>query len=664
MPHDVLLSLRDRDASTNLARYINRARHEVKAFGSDLDFDAPVWDVTKDAIARVSSGKSTWKLYFSTHEGGTSQSMAGRTPMSEPFASFVKAIVRIRQEAKPKAPENHNALIRSSRYLHDTLADQGYDPTQITPAHFHSAAGACKAREAESSRYRVGLFLCEIAEVLDTFSISRTQVAFKNPFPRVVHDHTRIGKEHEMRRAEKLPGPEALDALAEIANRVTEPADIVLMRAIELLVCGGWRINELLTLPVHCEITEPAFENGQPMLDGQGNQIIRYGIRYWPEKGADPDIKWLPTPMVDLAKRAIADIRLYTDSAREVARFTEENPGRVPLPAKFDEAGSLTLREVEEILNLAPKGGLNWCRTVGIPYNDGRIKRADLEAACIARQPSLPPSSPIPLSKHLFLVHLHFLNAQKSTCPCQIDIVTDGRLNDFLQSREAGRYRIRSAFDRFGYSMPDGTPIELTSHQFRHWLNTLAQRGGMGQHVIAKWFGRKEAGQNAEYDHVSAMELAERSRTLLANGQVRGAIAEIHDRLPPTTREAFRESMLNTQHTTDIGGCINDWSLAPCPTHASCAKCNDLLVVKGDEKQRTNTETLLEEHKWMRERALVELNDGTYGASNHLAHNDAMIEGLNKALAVHDDVTIPDGTLVQINPSAPEIHGNKPLPRL
>jgi hypothetical protein len=474
-------------------------------------------------------------------------------------------------------------------------------------ADFNLAVDACRAREAETTQYRVGLFLAEIADVLNRYAIGHVRLDFKNPFPRIVHDHTRIGAEFEKRRSEKLPAPEELQALSEIANLVTEPADVLRMRGVELLVCGGWRINELLGLPADCEVEEEAYEDGQPVLDDSGKPVIRYGIRYWPEKGADPRIKWMPTTMIDVAKRAVRDVRELTEPARELARRYE---------AEFGSA--LT------------------------------------KSAAIA-------AAPLKSSEHLFLIFRNLLHSRKATKLDAVEHVTDGQISDFLQGRDSGKGRILSVFEKFGYKMPDGTKIEMTSNQFRHWLNTMQQRGGMGQHEIAKWFGRKDVGQNAVYDHVSAMELAAHAREMMATGKIKGALAEIHDRLPPVERPTFRESVLNTFHPTDIGGCANDWSVAPCPIHGACAKCNELLVEKGNEDQRANAEKLLEENEWLHQRVVAEVGDGTYGASNHLEHIELVVGGLKKAIAIHDDPTIPDGTLVQLNGSLPEIYSNRPL---
>ena len=66
------------------------------------------------------------------------------------------------------------------------------------------------------------------------YAISKGRIDFTNPFPRVTHDHTRIGKEHEERRKEKscrLRPPMKPSAPFPTSSR--QPWEVVLMRAVE-----------------------------------------------------------------------------------------------------------------------------------------------------------------------------------------------------------------------------------------------------------------------------------------------------------------------------------------------------------------------------------------------------------------------------------------------
>ena len=647
-----LPSSRGRSARQNLEAFAARARDGVAAFGPGLDFDAPSWDVTGSHVTRNSSAHQTARLYFTTHEGGTSKGMDGREPFREPFASFIKAMVRLREEGGHVSANIHSVTIRASRYLYDAAAGCGHDPCGLLPDHFLAAAAACKTREKPSSAYRIGIALAAIADWVNRYNLSRVKIDFRNPFDRVAHD-TRIGREADGRRESKLPSDTALTALAKIANIVEDPADKLRVRCVELLVCGGWRINELLTIRADCEIFDPATEDGRPLLDQSGEQVIRYGISYFAEKGAGPRTKWIPSPMVDVAKRAVADIRRITQPARDTLAWMAANRGRAKLPDPW-HGGIETLytaREVGEMFGLSRSVGLtrDFLETLGIPLPRGntsaKVARADLEAALLARQTPVGLSSvPLRPEQYLFVMPRNWRHRGRPVMSSIIDSVSDQQISDLVSGREG----VDTIFARYGFTNEDGSPITLTTHQFRHWLNTLAQQGGMSQMEIARWSGRKDIGQNAAYDHRSGVEMAAEARKMMAAGKVQGPVAELHRRLPPVKREAFRDMLYTTAHTTDLGMCANDFSLVPCTEHGACAACTQHLVVKGNAAQRSRAETLLDENKTLLQRAEAEAEEETYGASNHVAHLRRTCDALARILAVHGDADVPDGNLVQL----------------
>ncbi|MFU0505630.1 hypothetical protein [Pseudaminobacter sp. NGMCC 1.201702] len=450
-----------------------------------------------------------------------------------------------------------------------------------------------------------------------------------------------------------------------------KPADVVRMRAVDLLVSGGFRVNEALTIPEDCEVEEETFENGKAKLDKQGRPVRRYGIRYWPEKGGKPDVKWIPTAMVDVVKRAIRDLRHYSEDARQVARWLEKHPGRAFLAPENDQGPDqlFSTQDLARMFNLERRGGAVWAQSRGLSASVeiDRVfyfSRRDIEAVMLSMQRFPNKYPPLKLSEHLFLVPLNLCHECRATNPCVVCVLTDQQIHDFLAGRSSSRGATRSVFARFGFTELDGNPIRLTSHMFRHWLNTLAQQGGMSEHEIARWFGRKDARHNAEYDHVTGMQKAEEVRRLMENGQMRGGMAAIHTALPPIEREAFREKVIATAHTTNLGLCVTDWSLAPCPDHGSCARCAEHLIIKGDPQQKAEAETMLEEQEWLLARAILEAEEETYGASNHVAHIRSVVEGLRAIVAVHNDPDILDRTIVHLNPAMASRRGQRSLDEL
>ena len=135
-----------------------------------------------------------------------------------------------------------------------------------------------------------------------------------------------------------------------------------MLRIIDLLVVAGFRVGEVLTLPRDCWVEETAINpRGRNIRDiTTGETAKRCGLRYWPEKGGDPIVKWLPSCAVPLARRAVGDLVRLCEPARQAAAVLEKNPHRVPLPGNPDPDALLSIRELMKILPFPPTGCDPW----------------------------------------------------------------------------------------------------------------------------------------------------------------------------------------------------------------------------------------------------------------------------------------------------------------
>ena len=649
-----------RRAEDNLRSFVHRARNELRPYG-EINWDAAVWDVSAFQKRRGSQGRSLYRLAFTRLDGSRSRLLDGKDPFDPPFADFAKAVIVHRQEQKPSSASHQYGIVRALRYLYEQLNDIAHDPTKLTLRHFNQAAAMLAEREGALSRYRMGTLLYELANTVNRFRLAKSDIAFRNPFRSRDYD-SRVGKEADRGR-EKLPSDAALRALAAISNLITHPADLIRVRAIELLVAGGFRINELLTGPVDCLIERQARDGrGGPVLDSAGNRIIDVGIRYWPEKGGPISVKWVPTPLADTVRRAVRDIRSATEDARSVARWMQENPGRVWLGPDLEHYGLedlISSGELTAVLGIARSDKVcRWLQLRGVPYQRTRrfdlFRRRDVESALLELQPKSPMVvAPIhqEISDSLFVCFLHQFYLTRAPNRSVVVPVKDHNITHLLHTRRT----MPSIFERFGKREADGSPIRIHSHMFRHWLNTLAQEGAMSQHEIARWMGRRRVENNAPYDHMSGFKMAENARELFRNGQVVGGLKELYDRLPVADREAFLNSQIQTAHTTAYGMCMNDWSLLPCVKHGKCLDCGELFLEKGNSDQKRETERLHAESSRLLRFAEDEQGEGTFGANNFVNHHRRMIDGASKALAIHANAAIPDGTLVHLNPGAPSL---------
>jgi hypothetical protein len=640
----VLPNRRLLDAETSLTLLVARAR-ALQAFGPTVDFDAPVWDLTDIKVARPSAAQ-THRLFFTRIAERETRSMEGRVAFEPNFGNLLKAMIALREHAGAAGQARYRKLLQAGRHLYETLENRGFDPTRLTSDDFETAARSVKHTSA-SNRNVIGQDLENLAEFVNKHALAKARIVFANPYPRQRYDSKTDEKSCE-NRADKMPSEELIDAVIAMSDIVRERGDdrdVLRSSIVEGLMCAPWRINEFLVLLANSV-------RRKTVADPKTGQAVNaFGFAHDGSKKADDSIKWLPSPMVEVAERAVADIIRITQPARDVARWMETHPGRAYVAERFrlaDPGTQLTMSDIAEALGLASKNAaVYWLRANQVPFEkrDGRFRCSlgDLEAAVLRLQPKLRPDMPQRLSDYLLLVPEHYFRIDMASLPCIVTFVTDAQIGGFLQT--SGRHK--SVFERLQILDAGGKPYVVTSHAFRHYLNTIAKDGELSELDIARWSGRKRIEQNAAYDHTGGRQLKKRMRQMLNTKAMRGSLAETVKKLTPVEREEFIKARINTAHLTDIGACIQDWSLAPCPKHGSCAGCGDHLVIKGNLVQKARAERLLAEHESILAHAKSEMDEGMFGVSDWVAHHAKVAEGLRKTVAVHNDPEIPAGTVVQ-----------------
>lgn len=645
------------DPEANFHAFVEHAKR-VNVFGA-VEWDADSWDITKSAKKARSHDRKRQTLHFSEIVGRRRGRSQRRIAFIRPFADLVKAVVCSRQERRTLVPAQHISFLRAARYLYEVAPlPIRMEPTKLAREHFLAAANLLEHRESVKSCYLVGKLLVEFSKVLDRHAVTRVGIEFPNPFKRPT-DLARVMDHGGEEYSDEIIPDEVLDALADLAsdpelyNRL---ADLVMMRISELSLVLGFRIGENLTIPKDPLVREPVLsKDGTPEVDPEsGDPVMRLGLRYWPEKGAEPIVKWIPTFAQEIVLRALTDIETVCGPARETAAWLEAHPKDV----KLDLPGKERLRrpDVEKLLGLAPGCAGRWfAGRPTAPQGDHRqghwsITAADFKRAAATDrydEPCVVIDGVVKqtLSQSLFVVHLHELNRQRGTNRFIAMPITGQMISDFLGARSA------SIFERELRTERGGSKVKVKTHDFRRLLNTAAMRGGLNELELARWMGRADLRQNAAYDKRTPSEMARAARKLALAGELYGPIIDVINAMPKEQAEEVLRTHVNTVHITRLGLCRQDLAERPCPIAGACMTgCGQYIRIKGDEKSRDALLVDRERLSVALDRAEEHARAGKRNAENWVRTQRAQVENIDKALAIDARDDLADGTPVYVNP--------------
>jgi hypothetical protein len=632
------------DADANLRNFVDSCRTQLTAFGASLKFADNTWDVT-DSLQQKRT--RSVRIVFSTWDS-TKTRETPFVPFPEPFLSFAKAYLRYQHGLRPTRSIEHRTV--ALRALQAALSENGSlpNPTLINPQVLNRATQLCAERFTRATAAKIGGALEMICRFMADNRLMIVPALWKNPTT-WVGNASRIGREFDRQRYDKLPSPAALSALANIFRSATEPSDVLLSSVAAILCSSPNRISEVLYLNVDCEVAQTIPSTGQ----------AAYGLRWRPAKGAKPMIKWIIPAMTDVVKEALSNIRRLTRAARDVAKWYESNPSKLYLPLHLEHLRSyekLTTAELAAVLFVDPvdlSTVENWARRnkvrpAGTIKRKGRWRFADVQSVVLARLPRGFPIANAELglrySEALCLIQEHLFSTKRTPYRCVIRMLSMENISQRLSNPADGRSTI---FERLGFTEPDGSPIKIRTHQFRHYLNTLAQIGGLSQLDIAKWSGRKDVRQNSVYDHQSDRDVLALVRSVVGgNGRMLGPLARA-DRTALIPRDEFARLKVPTAHTTDFGYCIHDFTMLPCQIHRDCMNCDEQVCIKGDAVREANIRQRREETRALLEEATAATAKGYAGANRWVEHQERTLTRFDKLCLILDDPNVPLGSVIQ-----------------
>lgn len=618
-------------AEENLRVFISKCRDQLTVFGSDLNWGTPVWP---NIIVFAKLGMTTRKP-----TQGEVQDPA--------FIDFAKAYFRYQQGHHPTGAKNESKAFRTvEAALLQVNGNANINGLSISV--LDEAAELARQHYSDGSAYHCGREIERLAKfVVENQLVSCAVQNWVNPIKRA-DDKNKTGREANKNREEKLPSDIALNALAEIfANDPIDGRDIFTTSVFAMLMSAPSRISEVLALPADCEVFE---------TDRDG--IERYGWRFFAGKGYEGDIKWIPTVMVSVAKTAVARIKMLTENARQLAKWIESHPNRFYRHANCPDVADdepLTAEQSCMALGLVSESKKQ-CRSSlynrGLAHKDRVHTLRSLWEHTLARLPDDFPwfdkDKGIKYSNALFALNANQFHGNRGCLPVELHKPTNNFFNSDLTPRLALKGKHTSIFDRHRYHVVNGEPVKLTSHQARHLLNTIAQRGGLSNLEIAKWSGRADVKQNRTYNHMTEYELVGMAERLDSSKALFGPAGEVAKHFPVTMLE-FNTLEHAAVHVTEYGYCVHDYTIGPCEKFRDCINCNEQVCIKGEDteildriKKRLVT---LEQMLCIADEAV---ESGEMGADRWYQYHKKTVTRLRELVAILENPDIENGAQIKL----------------
>ncbi len=632
---------------------------KIDVLVSDGEWADDLWQVGASFMSKGQNRANRVLAFYNRETTLTNrQEVVGGAPLSDGFKDFAKAYVRYLHSSSPVAFENTMKRLDALQFIEAAFRVLRTAPVieNLNVTVLNTAVEMAKDGVGAGRYYQFAIYIQQVHRFCMDRKFLNAPFQWKHGVRKPKDNTEAIGREAKEWREKKLPSPEAYHALAHVYRHSESFVDRLYSAISAIMVSIPIRLHEVLQLRLDCEVFEKVKD------PDTGQMVDAYGIRVHPGKDNPPQVKWVPTQMSSVVQEAVARIREMCSDARGVAAWYESHAAEVWLPdhlVEYRQSGWLPLAEAPSLLtNQSEKEALAWLRKNNVELSHGgrgkavAIQLASLSSSLLGMLPSDFPNfnglGDQKYSDTLIVVFRNHAQPLKATYATVIEQVTVGSFSHWLSGHDGGKKP--SVFERWGFQERDRSPIEITSHAFRHWLNTVAQWKGMSDLDIAKWSGRKVE-QNKAYNHVSSDEVLDQIREALEDGKGTGPMfeaAKVTGIRRPVDQREFLDAQIGSALVTELGICVHDYSLLPCQTHGDCLDCSENVFEKGDLKHRERIAKRLILNEKQLADALRAMGDDYYGADKWVLAHQKSIEKLRKILTVHDDPSIPDGTIVNL----------------
>lgn len=632
--------------------FVALARHQLTDLIEADQWDDDIWDIS-ESIIQKGKPRAASRLYF--YQFGTlkgSGEKATGSPLEPGIRDFAKAFIRYTQSASPMKLAAIKGRLAALSHIEAAFRELGSHPEihLLSPDVLNRAVHiAIRAGCAPMVKYQRGSFIEKVYDLCSRQNLLATPFQWRHGIKKPPEPGERIGVEFEQRRSDSLPSRRALEALAHIYRNPSNLRDELLSAVCLICICSPWRGSEVLQLRIDCKVQEMRRE-------GSVN-VPAFGLRAFPGKGNQPQVKWIPDVAAEAVRLAIERLASSCKEARAIASWYVAHPNKMYLPndlANLRDHEWLSLGQLGLIVGQQDPNA--WAKRRGLrgrSASDGKLQFcfSDVEQAVLEMLPrDFPNQNGLPghaYSEALILVRKEALRANTGAgSRVMFEPIDINQFNKWL----SGQKDRPAVFERYGFTEKDGRPISITTHSFRHWNNNLGHRAGLSHEDLALWSGRDPA-QNKYYDHQNAAEFMDDLLELALKAGGVGPIFEAADNLPDMTlisREEYLREQIGSSHATEVGACFHDYALQPCQNHGDCLTCEENGFVKGDTKHRDRIAGMLQITELQLADAQAGMTDGDYGADLWVQEHQRKADRMRQIVAKHDDNAILDGVIVTL----------------
>ncbi|SFE07387.1 integrase [Paracidovorax konjaci] len=628
------------DAAGNLRAFIALCR-ESDVLDARAQFEQTSWD-----IGHLKGHNKLHRAIFSTLESSKPRSKSeAQVGLPKPFVDFAKATIVYMHDMRPV--ESQAPRVAALRCLEATLRqlNKGSRPTAVDPTVLDTAVELAYAQTTVAVAYRTAGQIEAIAKLMNDKGFIGLRQTWNHGRKKPDETSSRISPEALKARQEKLPSRATLEALADIYCRAVKVPDVLVSSNTALMLCAPERINEVLRLRRNC------------FVEGDGEFKGKLGVRWSGSKGFENTTKWIPTAMGPVAREAIENLLRVSAPANELARWYSENPSALYLHEGAEHLRKETELSLENIALIlwddvtAIRSAWAWATETHelTRSSPGRYFFADVERAVLSMLPATFPFMPgdpdLRCKDAVAVLRVNEMNSTKRPFLCMFTTVDYQSITKCFSTRKGKQ---PSIFERFGWTEADGTPISLKSHALRHYLNMLAQTGGLSSAEIALFSGRKDQTQNRAYDHMSSVEVQAPVAEALKAGFT-SELEPVNGERRLISRDEFVGLGIRTGHTTKYGWCEHDFASEPCSMSRDCVNCQEHECVKGDSHKEANLRTLKTQTEYFLRNAQKALTAEEFGADTWVAHHTKTLERVNALLAIFEDPNISAGAKVRLD---------------